>query len=359
MIESLIAGWDGVGVVTTRDAATDAWIFIALHDGRLGPMVGGTRIKVYPGPDDGLRDALRLAEGMTHKWAAINFPFGGGKAVLALTNPVSGDARMGLLRRYGEKIAALRGAFLTGQDLGTTPEDMRVIAEAGPYVNGVDAKTGHTEDPGPYTARGVFAGIRAAVRHRFGSDDLSGRRVLVQGVGDVGAPLARRLAKAGAVVLCADLNGERAAALAKEVGGEVVEAEAVTRTSCDIYAPCAVGATLNVETIPTLACAIVAGSANNQLGEAADADRLAAREILYVPDYVINSGGAVGLGLQYMGIADHAKIGARLDAIGETVAVMLREADQEQETPAAAARRLVERHLRACRPLAASAAADV
>lgn len=347
-LQDLIASWSGIGVVTLYDRPTAAWIFIALHDDTMGVPLGGTRFKVYPAPEDGLRDAMRLAEGMTHKWAAVEFPFGGGKAVLALSRPLDPDARRALLTRYGELLGTLRGAFITGQDLGTTADDLATIARACPYVNGVDA-SGHVEDPGPYTARGVFAGIKAALSVRFGSDTLENRCVLIQGVGDVGRPLADRLVAAGARVLVSDVDAGKAEAASRALDADVIPPEAAYATPCDVFAPCAVGATINAETVPQLRASIVAGSANNQLAEPGDAERLMARDILYVPDFIINAGGAVGQGSKRLGETDEAAIGKRLDAIGDAVRDVLVEAAEREESPAVTARRRVERVLRAHR----------
>jgi leucine dehydrogenase len=343
-LTTMIEEWNGIGLVATYDRPTAAWIFIALHDDTMGVPLGGTRLKVYPAPTDGLRDACRLAEGMTYKWAAVNFPFGGGKAVLALSRPIDADERRALLTRYGELLGTLRGAFITGQDLGTTPDDLATIARAAPYVNGVD-DLGHVEDPGPYTARAVFAGIRSAVEFRFGNADLTGRRIVIQGVGDVGRPLAERLARAGAQLVLSDVDAGRVQAVAAPLAADVVVPEAVYATPCDVFAPCAVGATINAETVPQLRCAIVAGSANNQLREDDDAERLVEREILYAPDYIINAGGAVGQGMKRLGEHDEETIGARLDQVGDTLLEIFREAADRSESPARTARRRVERIL--------------
>ena len=184
---TLLEAWDGIGVLVRRDQPTGTWIFVALHDDTLGPATGGCRMKVYDRPEDGLVDALRLAEGMTHKWAAMDFPFGGGKTVLAIPHELHGDERRGLLHRFGELLNSMGGRYGTGADLGTTTEDMQTIAEVSEYVIGVHGRTEGPMDPSPYTALGVFEGIRAALRHRFGSDELDGRSVLVEGVGAVGS----------------------------------------------------------------------------------------------------------------------------------------------------------------------------
>lgn len=348
-IESLIRDWDGLAVVARHDPSTGAWIFIALHDDTLGRPLGGTRMKVYPHAADGLRDAQRLAEGMTHKWAAAGIEMGGGKAVLALSRPLSGTEREGLLRRYGRLVDSLQGAFATGQDLGTSAEDMATVAEETRHVHGV-TRAGAI-DPGPYTARGVFAAQRATFRRLVGSPDPAGRSVLVQGVGGVGGPLARRLAEAGAEVLLTDLDEDRAAALAGEIGGSTVAASDMIGTPCDVFAPCAVGAVLSSESIPRLACRAVCGSANNQLERPEDADLLHRRGILYAPDYVANSGGAIAFHLMARR-AGEEEIVARLDALEGVMDEIFAEAEREGRSPLWAARRRVERMLEAKRTVA-------
>ncbi len=343
----LLRSWDGESVVAAFDQPTATWIFIALHDTKPGPAVGGTRMKSYPRPEDGLRDAMRLAKGMSYKWAAIDFPFGGGKAVLALQRELDAREHEGLLRRYGRIVAGLRGAFSTGVDLGTTPEDMRIIADEAPFVVGVHGDA--SEDPGPFTALGVLCGVRAAVRQRFGTPDLASRTVLIQGAGDVGQPLAHMLAEEGATLLIADLDEPRAARLAQEVGGTVVDALTAVETPCDVFAPCAVGAVLNPETIPRLGCGIVAGAANNQLESSADADRLHERGILYAPDYVVNAGGAIAFGRMHLGELDAGKARDEVRGIEDTLSAIFREAEAADESPLAAARRRAERVLERAR----------
>ena len=342
----LLRDWEGIGVVTCHDAPTDTWIFVALHDDTLGRPAGGCRMKTYARPEDGLRDAMRLAEGMTAKWASIEFPFGGGKSVLAIPGPLEGDARAGLLRRFGELLNTLNGAFATGEDLGTTPQDMQEVASVSEHVVGMPKKSeGEPVDPGPFTALGVFEGIKAALRHRSGGDDLARRAVLIEGVGDVGAPLARMVAGAGGSVLLADLDQAKAIALAAELGGSVVTADTLYDTECDVYAPCAVGATLNPDTIPRLRCEVIAGSANNQLESEADAERVADRGILYAPDYVINAGGALAFGLMYRGETRQEELERRVSGLGTMLDQIFGEAAELGESPVAAARRRVARVL--------------
>lgn len=341
-MSDLIRAWDGMGVIVRYDRATGTWIFLALHDNTLGPASGGCRIKTYPTPDDGLKDALRLAEGMTYKWASIGFEFGGGKSVLAVPGPIEGQERTDLFLRFGHLLASLRGAYYTGQDMGTSPEDIGVIASVCDYAMGAPQDGGAPPDPGPYTALGVFEGMKAALRCAFGGDELSGRRVLVQGGGGVGAPLARLVAEAGGQVLVSDLDPARAGALAAEVKGETVDPASLYDTPCDVYAPCAVGATLNADTIPRLRCRVVAGSANNQLAEPADAGRLMDRGILYAPDYVLNAGGAMAFGLMTRGVREPADLRERVREIGRSLDQIFQDAVRDGVSPVAAAATRVE-----------------
>jgi leucine dehydrogenase len=341
----ILEGWDGVGVVVRHDAPTGTWMFVVLHDDTLGPATGGCRMKVYDRPEDGLVDALRLAEGMTYKWAAMEFPFGGGKTVMAIPRPLEGEERIGLLHRFGDLLNSLGGRYGTGADLGTTTEDMQTIAEVSEYVIGVHGRTSGPMDPSPFTALGVYEGIRAALDHRTGSDDLSGRRVLIQGVGAVGASLAQRVATAGGVLLVADTDSARASRVAAELGGAVVEPDDVYHTECDVYAPCAVGATLTPATIAALRCDIVAGAANNQLGSAADAVLLHGRGILYAPDYVINGGGAMAFTLIYQGENRVEELERRVRGIGDRLRSIFIDAHEHGQSPVVAAQAFAERVL--------------
>lgn len=342
----ILQPWDGVGVLVRRDHPTGTWIFVAIHDDTLGPATGGLRMKVYDRPEEGLRDALRLSEGMTFKWAAMDFPFGGGKTVLAIPRPLDDEERRGLMLRFGALLNSLGGRYGTGADLGTTTRDMRTIAEVSEYVIGVHGRSEGPMDPSPFTALGVFAGIRAAVEHRFGSADLSGRSVLVQGVGAVGAPLTGYLAEAGARVLVSDADTEAAGRVAHACSGAVIALEHVYSTECDVYAPCAVGATLNIRTIPELRCSIVAGAANNQLETPEDAGRLQEQGILYAPDYVINGGGAMAFTLIYQGLDPISAVEERVSAIGTRLKSMFEESDRTGSSPLDAARSQAERILR-------------
>jgi len=338
--EDLLAGWDGEHAVVRHDAESGAWIFVCVHSTVLGPAGGGTRMRVYPAPADGLADAMRLSGAMTWKMAAAGMPRGGGKAVLAVPELPVGEPRKRLLRRYGALVASLGGTYRTAGDMNISPEDLDVVAETCPWVYGTTHGGGNS---GRGTARGGLHAIRATVEHLFGTPDLAGRSVLVQGAGSVGAVLARELAVAGARVLVSDIEEQCAAA----TGCETVPPERALETEVDVYSPCAVGGTLNAESIPRLACRAIAGCANNQLAEPQDAERLRERGILYAPDFVVNAGGIV----QLIGLEDEswdeAQLEERLAGIGNTLRTLFAEAEAEGITPADAADRLVRRRLAA------------
>lgn len=336
-LQERIEGWDGECVVVRFDRPTGTWVFIAIHDRTLGMAMGGCRMKVYPAPVDGLEDAQRLAAGMTLKWAGIEFPLGGGKAVLATPRPLTEDDREGLLLRFGALVDGLGGMYGTGVDLGTSPADMSVVGRRTSRVAGRRTEDGGAGDPGPWTALGVLEGMKKAVGRVFGSPELEGRSVVVQGVGGVGRPLARMLAETGARVVVTDVIADRARAMARELGGEAVSPAEAYETECDVFAPCAVGAVLNRETIPRLRCRVVAGSANNQLDTDEDAGRLAERGILYVPDFIINAGGAVAHGLLEFLDGTEADVEPRVRQIGSTVHAVLARADEDGTTPLDAA----------------------
>jgi glutamate dehydrogenase/leucine dehydrogenase len=290
-------------------------------------------MRVYERPGDGLADAMRLSEAMTAKMAVANTERGGGKAVLAVPELPAGEARRALLLRYGKLVASLGGTYRTAGDMNIAPEDLDVVHEVCPWVYGTTAAGGSS---GRGTARGVLHGIRASVEHVFGSPDLAGRTVLVQGAGAVGHDLARDLLTEGATVLVADVDEERAAS----TGARAVAVGDAVTTECDVYAPCAVGGTLNAETIPRLRCRIVAGSANNQLATAEDAARLHDAGILYAPDYVVNAGGVI----QLIGLEDRhwseSELEAHLAGVGDTLRRIYADADAAGITPAEAAERL-------------------
>jgi len=347
VFEELLQAWDGEEAVIRYDAESGAWIFVCVHSTARGPAGGGTRLRVYPTPADGLADAMRLSGAMTRKMAVADMPLGGGKAVLAVPELPEGESRRRLLLRYGRLVESLGGTYRTAGDMNITPDDLDVVSETCQWVLGSNGRGGNSARG---TARGVLHGIQASVEHSFGSPDLDGRSVLVQGVGAVGHDLARQLAAAGARALVADVDEEQAGRVAAEIGGGAIPAHDAFTTECDVYAPCAVGGTLSAETIPTLGCRIVAGSANNQLVEPQDAARLHAAAILYAPDYVINAGGVLQLaGLEQLGW-DEDELERNLAGIGDTLRRLYRDADASGITPAEAAERLAADRVAAASP---------
>ncbi|WP_324260562.1 Glu/Leu/Phe/Val dehydrogenase dimerization domain-containing protein [Altererythrobacter sp. H2] len=286
-------------VQLVRDPKSGLTAIIALHSTHLGPGAGGTRFWHYAQPGDALRDALRLSRGMSYKNAMAGLPMGGGKAVILADAARSKTPE--LLAAFGDAVDALGGRYVTAEDVGISEADMVAVSARTAHVSGLPVADGAAGgDPGPFTAMGIFHGIKAAVRHKLGRGDMAGVHVAVQGTGSVGGGLARLLARDGARLTLADINQDRAAALAEELGGEAVSSDAIMSVACDVFSPNALGAILDDEGIARLEAPIVAGGANNQLARAHHGAQLAARGILYAPDYVINAGGIISVALEYL-----------------------------------------------------------
>jgi leucine dehydrogenase len=349
-MEELIKKWDGETVLSKYDSNSDTWLFIAIHSTSLGVATGGTRFKSYPEPNEALRDAMRLAEGMTYKWAGIDFPRGGGKAVLGLTREISNEEREKLLIRYGAWLNDLHGIFETGPDLGTTPDDMDIIRKQYPGVFGCTEAAGGQGDPGPYTALGVFYGILSSCKHAYGSKDLSGRSVLVQGAGSVGMPLIRYLLEAGCEVRLSEVDPDRISQVQSSFDLQYIDPQSVYDELCDVFAPCATGGILNSETIPRLNCTVVAGGANNQLEKPEHAEELKRKGILYAPDFIINAGGALYLvSMESMGwTEDEAR--REIQKIGETLTRIYSSADEHGIDTGKAAEQLAKERIQSVKP---------
>jgi leucine dehydrogenase len=262
-------------------------------------------MQVYPTAEAGLQDALKLSTAMTMKLALAGIAHGGGKTVIALPPDFDPTQRPDLLRRYGLLLKQLGGLFLTGPDVGTSPEDMNIIAETGaPYVFSRTPEAGGAGDSGPGTAVGVLAGIRVTCEQLFGSDCLAGRRILVQGTGSVGSALIEMLERAGANIGFSEVDKQAIRRWRDEMGLRFIPANQVYDASCDIFSPCALGGILNPQTIPRLQCRAVVGSANNQLANLAEAQRLQERGILYAPDIAVNIGGLMSIiGMEAEGLS--------------------------------------------------------
>jgi leucine dehydrogenase len=337
-------------VVFCYDKVTGTRAIIAIHDTSLGPARGGTRYRAYADEDAALVDALRLARGMTYKFAFTDMPRGGGKAVVLAEDGADKSVR---LRVYGRFVESLAGRFGTGPDLGTTAADMAEVRRGTRYVWALDERHGGTGDSAPLTAAGVVAGIGAALVEVYGTPDLAGRSVLVQGLGGVGGHVAELLVHGGAKVFGADVDASRAETAARLLGIELVDADAAYDTDCDVFSPNAVGGVLNQATIPRLHCRIVAGGANNQLGEDADGGRLAARGILYAPDYVINSAAPYAvIGAGELGYpAD--RLQASVEGVAQALALVFRRARQEGRPTVEVANAIAEERVAAAARISA------
>ena len=349
-------------VELVHDRTSGLTAIVAVHSTHLGPAAGGTRFWHYPDPAGAMRDALRLSRGMSYKNAMAGLPMGGGKAVIladenktktpellaAFADAVEGlggkyvtaedvgisEADMAavaertqyvsglpmgggkavvlldnagtktpeMLAAFGKAVDELGGRYVTAEDVGASEADMVAISHQTPHVCGLPAEKGTAGgDPGPFTAHGIYLGIRAAVNQALGTDDMAGVRVALQGCGSVGGGVARLLAKDGAVLIVSDIDMDRAAALAEEVGGSSVAPDAIMATDCEVFSPNALGAILDERSIAALACRVVAGGANNQLARPENGVQLHERGILYAPDYVINAGGIINVSLEYLG----------------------------------------------------------
>ncbi|MGB8954549.1 MAG: Glu/Leu/Phe/Val dehydrogenase [Tumebacillaceae bacterium] len=285
--------YDYEQLVFCHDQASGLKAIIAIHDTTLGPALGGTRMWVYETEEAAIEDALRLARGMTYKNAAAGLNLGGGKTVI-IGNPRT-DKSEAMFRAFGRYVESLNGRYITAEDVGTTVKDMDYIHMETNYVTGVSESYGSSGNPSPLTALGCFQGIRACAKEAFGTDDLNGKTIAVQGVGNVGYYLCQLLHEAGAKLIVTDINQESLDRAVTEFGAQVVSTNEIFSVECDIFAPCALGAVINDDTIPQLKCKVVAGSSNNQLKESRHGDILQEMGILYAPDYVINSGGVINV----------------------------------------------------------------
>ena len=335
-------------VVFCNDRESGLRAIIALHDLTRGPALGGCRMWAYEDEEAALTDALRLSRGMTYKSALAELPYGGGKSVI-LGDPKR-DKSPALFRAMGRFVESLGGRYIVAEDVGISVPDVETMAQETAHVAGVTA--GGAGDPSPATAYGVFVGIQAAVAERLGRGDLAGVRIAVQGLGHVGEDLIRRLAAAGAKLVLADLDVERAKQLAEELGGSAVAAEAILDAEVEVFAPCALGGVIDDAALERLKASIVAGSANNQLAEARHAQALRDRGILYAPDYLINAGGIINISHEGPGY-DRVKAFAHVARIGDTLRQIFREAETRDCTTAEAADRIAERRFRPGADLAA------
>ncbi|AGN37016.1 branched-chain amino acid dehydrogenase [Bacillus paralicheniformis] len=285
--------YDYEQLVFCQDKQSGLKAIIAIHDTTLGPALGGTRMWTYESEEAAIEDALRLARGMTYKNAAAGLNLGGGKTVI-IGDPRK-DKNEEMFRAFGRYIQGLNGRYITAEDVGTTVEDMDIIHDETDFVTGISPAFGSSGNPSPVTAYGVYKGMKAAAKEAFGTDSLEGKTVAVQGVGNVAYNLCRHLHEEGAKLIVTDINKEAVERAVAEFGARAVDPDDIYSQECDIYAPCALGATINDDTIPQLKAKVIAGAANNQLKETRHGDQIHDMGIVYAPDYVINAGGVINV----------------------------------------------------------------
>jgi len=289
-------------LVFCQDKTSGLKAIIAIHNTTLGPALGGTRMWMYDNEAQAINDVLRLSRGMTFKASISGLNLGGGKAVII------GDSYTqkteALFRRFGKFVDSLNGKYVTAEDVGVSPREMEYVNMETKHVSGLPESLGGSGDPSPVTAYGVYMGMKAAAKEQWGNDSLSGKKVLVQGVGHVGQTLVDHLAKENATIMLCDINEGRVNEVAKKYGAEVIADVELFNTEMDIYAPCALGATLNDSSIKKLTAKVVAGAANNQLAdETLHGKQLQAKGVVYAPDFLINAGGLINVYREVAGIS--------------------------------------------------------
>ncbi len=319
-------------VVLRHDRNTGLRAVIAIHDTTLGPAVGGCRHWAYDSESSALIDVLKLSAGMTFKNALADVPFGGGKSVI-LGKPGERLSEA-MLEQFGRWIEELGGRYVTAEDVGMRVADMRVVARRTRYVSGL-GRNGIGGDPSPATALGVFIGMTAAAKYRLGVASLEGLRVAIQGLGNVGIKLCRQLHSAGARLVVSDIDASRVNRAVAEFGARAVPPDAIFGEKVDVFAPCALGGILSQTSVAQLQAKVVAGSANNQLADQDVAAMLAARDVLYAPDFVINAGGTISVAAEYLhveGYPDDAWVRDRIDAIPDRLMTIFSVARDHRQT---------------------------
>jgi leucine dehydrogenase len=332
-------------VVFCHDVESGLKAVISIHSTALGPAVGGCRMWEYNSDEGALIDALRLSRGMSYKNALAGLQMGGGKSVII------GNSRTmkseSLFRAFGRFIENLNGQYISAEDVGITPTDMAIVHKETNHVVGLEGRSG---DPSPVTAYGVYKGMKAAAKHRLGRDDLSGLKVAVQGLGHVGYYLCEYLKDEGAELIVTDINKESIDRVVTNLGATAVSTDDIYSQNVDIYAPCALGATINDVTLRQLKCSIVAGAANNQLAEDRHGEQLKKQGILYTPDYVINAGGIINVSFETEG-KEYSKQDAlnKVDEIYGTLLEIFEIADSEQKATNNVADELARRRISAAK----------
>ena len=312
-----------------HDPQTGLKAIIAIHSSALGPAGGGCRMWHYDSEADATRDALRLSRGMTYKNAMAGLPMGGGKAVIMAEagHPPSDD----FFRAFGRFVDSLDGRYITAEDVGVTIDNMRQVKLVTDFVAGLPGSEGSAGgDPSPWTADGIFLGLRAGVQHRLGTSSLENLRVAVQGVGKVGYDLCRQLHEAGASLVISDVNEDNLKRAQAAFGAKISSTDEILFEDVDVLSPCALGASLNSESIPRIKASVIAGAANNQLATEEDGQRLFDRKILYAPDFVINAGGIISVSLEYVGGKTESEVRSQIALIPERLSSIYTIAEQQQ-----------------------------
>jgi leucine dehydrogenase len=338
---ALLADHEHEQVSLYYDPSTGYRGIIAIHSTVLGPALGGTRFWHYTSDRDALIDALRLARGMTYKAAVAGLNLGGGKSVIIGDNRTT--RREALFRAHGRHVESLKGRYITAEDVGTSTADMEYIKAETNHVTGLIGKSG---DPSPVTAYGVYRGIKACARYRYGADTLAGKAVALQGCGSVGYHLARLLVAEGATITCTDIDPQRVKRVVEECGAKAVGTDEIYDVPAHVFAPCALGAVINDQTVDRLRVEIVAGAANNQLAEDRHGDVLERRQITYAPDYVINGGGLINVNAELHGWAPE-RARSKAGEIYETILRVFEIAREEGVPSYRAADRLAEQRIAA------------
>ena len=330
-------------IVFCQDKDTGLKAIIGIHNTVLGPALGGTRMWKYANEWEALNDVLRLSRGMTYKSAISGLNLGGGKAVII------GDSKLDktpeLITRFGQFVNSLSGKYITAEDVGTTTADMDLIRDVTPHVTGISVERGGSGNPSPVTAYGVYMGMKAAAKHQFGNDNLNGKKVLVQGTGHVGETLIDYLTKEGALVQISDINEARMQEVAAKYGATIFAGADVYSADVDIYAPCALGATINDATINNIKAKVIAGAANNQLAnEVVHGQMLKEKGILYAPDFLINAGGIINVYAEIVGY-DSAEAMRRTENIYNTTLEIFALAETQNITTQQAAMTIAQKRI--------------
>ncbi|MBT2605156.1 branched-chain amino acid dehydrogenase [Peribacillus frigoritolerans] len=325
-----------------QDKQSGLKAIIAIHDTTLGPALGGTRMWTYASEEDAIEDALRLSRGMTYKNAAAGLNLGGGKTVI-IGDPRK-DKNEEMFRAFGRYIQGLNGRYITAEDVGTTVEDMDLIHEETDFVTGISPAFGSSGNPSPVTAYGVYRGMKAAAKEAFGTDSLEGKVVAVQGVGNVSYNLCRHLHEEGAKLIVTDINKESVARAVESFGATAVNPDEIYGVDCDIYAPCALGAVINDQTINQIRAKVIAGAANNQLKESVHGDQIHEKGIIYAPDYVINAGGVINVADELLGYNRERAL-KKVETVYDTIERVIEIAKRDQIPTYKAADRMAEERI--------------